>query len=109
MTWGLKDIGLATVYSYVIITILNYLFHMAFPSIPILRTGIAILLFFVGIIIASIFTISRDGQFGKDDISGFLTIVAVVIGLYFALRWALPELFSTYVPIKLQEVFSILG
>lgn len=109
MVWNFKDIGLATIYSYAIMTILNYLFHAAFPSIPILKTGVAILILLVGVILASIFVFTRDGSFSSDDVKGLLVVTAVVIGLYFAIRWALPELFSTYVPVKLQEVFSVLG
>lgn len=108
-TWTLKDIGLGTIYSYAIITILNYVLHAAFPSIQIVKTGIAILIFFVAIIVSSIFVFARDGSFSKEDVSGLLVITAVVIGLYFAIRWALPDLFSMIAPQSLQEVFSILG
>ena len=109
MAWNFKDIGLAVIYSYVAITILNYLFHAAFPSVPILKTGVAVLILFVGIIISTLFVFARDGNFSSDDVKGFLVVVAVVIGLYFAIRWALPELFSAYVPEKLKEVFSVIA
>lgn len=109
MVWNLKDIGLATIYSYIVITILNYLFHAAFPQIPILKTGVAVLILFVGIIIASLFVFTRDGNFSREDVQGFLIVTVVVVGLYFGIRWALPELFSTLVPSKLQEIFSVLG
>lgn len=82
---------------------------MAFPSIQIVKTGVAILLFFIGIIVSSIFVFIRDGRFDKEDVTGLLVVTGVVIGLYFGIRWALPELFSAIVPNKLQEVFSILG
>lgn len=106
MAWTFKDIGLATIYSYIVITILNYVAHYAF-AVPILKTGIAILILFVGIIIASIFVFTRDGSFSKEDVTGLLVVTAVVVGLYFGIRWALPDLFSL-VPQKLQEVFSVL-
>lgn len=93
MAWNFKDIGLATIYSYILITLLNYLAHYAF-DIPILKTGVAILIFFVGIIIASIFVFTRDGSFSAEDTKGLLTVAGVVIALYFGIRWALPDLFT---------------
>lgn len=107
--WNFKDIGLATIYSYIAITILNYLVHMIFPSIPIVKTGFAVVILFIGIIIASLFVFTRDGNFGKEDVQGFLVVCMVVIGLYFAVKYTLPELFSSLVPNKLQEVFSVLS
>lgn len=108
MTWSIKDIGLATVLSYVIMTILNYVIHWAFPSIGIVKSGIAILIFLIGVILACLWTFARDGSFSPDDVKGLLVVTAIVIAIYFGIRWALPDLFNI-VPNGLKEVFSVLG
>lgn len=106
MAYNLKDVVLAVIYSYAAVTILNYLFHYLFPSVPIVKTGIAILIFGIGIIISTLFVFTRDGSFGKDDIQGLLVVTALVIGLYFLIRWTLPDLFSI-LPSGIKETFSI--
>lgn len=108
MVWNIKDIGLATVLSYIIITVLNYVVHWAFPSIGIVKSGVAILIFLIGIILACLWTFARDGSFSSDDVKGLLVVTGLVVAIYFAIRWAAPELFAI-LPNYTKEVFSILG
>lgn len=92
--WSFKQLLLAVIYSYALITIINYLVHWAWPAVPIAKTGVALLIFFVGIIIAAIAVLTSDGSFDSSDIKGLLTIVAILVALYFGIRFALPDLFS---------------
>ena len=106
--WNIKDLGLAVVLSYVLITALNYIVHWAFPQIGIIKTGVAILMFLIGIILACLWTFARDGSFDASDVKGLLLVTGLVIGIYFAIKFTLPELFSS-LPNNLKEVFSTLG
>lgn len=108
MIWKFKDILLAVVYSWAIMTIINYVLHSVWPQIDIVKSGVAILIFFVGIIISSLVVLTSDGKFDKDDVKGFLVITGVVVALYFGIKFALPDLFSL-LPSYTREVFSILG
>lgn len=105
--WNFKDISLSVLLSYAIMTGLNFIAHSAF-NIPILKTGVLILFFMVGIVLSTILIFVRDGSFSAEDVKGLLVVTAVVIGLYFGIRWALPDLFQI-VPSGLKEVFSVLG
>lgn len=107
MAWNFKDISLAVILSYAIMTGLNYLAHQVF-NIPILKTGVLIMFFMVGIILSTIFVFVRDGSFSAEDVKGLLVVAGVVIALFFAIKYFLPDLFSL-LPNNLKENFSMLG
>ena len=108
MAWTFKDISLAVILSYVIMTVVNYVVHWAFPSVGIVKSGVAILIFLIGVILACLWTFARDGSFSGDDVKGLLVVTGLVVVIYFAVRWAVPDLFAI-IPGGLKETFSILG
>jgi hypothetical protein len=103
--WDFKDIGLAVIFSYVIITVLNYILNQGF-GVPIVKTGVAILLFGVGVILSCLFIFLKDGKFEKEEVRGLIVILVLVVVIYFGIKMALPELFSAIAPQKLQEVMN---
>jgi DMSO/TMAO reductase YedYZ heme-binding membrane subunit len=103
--YDFKDIGLAVLFSYLAITILNYIMHQAF-NLPIIKTGIAILIFLIGIILGSLWVFMRDGKFEKSEIQGLVVVIILVAVIYFVIKMTLPELFSTIAPQRLQEVMD---
>ena len=104
--WDIKSIVIASFFAYIAITILNFLFHMVFPQIPIYQTGVALILILVGIALTMIFTYAEKG-FSKDEIYALLTILAVMVAIYFVVKHFVPGLFSVF-PSQLKDVFSFI-
>lgn len=106
MRWNSTEIAISVFFSFVVVTILNMLVHMMFPQIGILKTGFALVLILIGILLVMLFTYAKDG-FSKDEIWALLIIVAVMVGIYLIVKHFVPALFSV-LPERLKEVFSIL-
>ena len=103
--WSLRDIGLAVLFSYILITALNYILNQGF-GIPVIRTGSFILLFLVGCILGSMWIFLKDGKLEAEEIKGLIVVIVLVVAIYFGIRYALPELFSSIAPQRLQEVMD---
>lgn len=105
MKWSIRDIVIASIFSYIVVTIINYLAHEAFPSIPIFKSGIALVLLLISVILVMFFSFVSDGRFTMDEVKALLIIVLLMIGFYLVIRFALPDLFSI-IPESTKQLFS---
>lgn len=103
--WTIKSFALAVFMSWVIVTIINLLLHQILPEIPIIKTGFALLLLLAGVVLSMLFVIVVDKQVNKLEIQWILLVLAISVGLFFAVKNYIPELFSI-LPASTKQVFS---
>jgi hypothetical protein len=104
--YEIKDYAIITFFSYIVVTILNVLIHYAFASVPILKTGFALILLMIAILLVLLFTYAQDG-IKKDEIYALLIVVAIMIGIGYVVNHYIPDLFAV-IPDGLKGPFSII-
>lgn len=89
-------------------TALNIMFSKVFPQIPILSTGPILILLLTFILLVMIYSFAEDKNITRDELYLFLLIIAVAVGIVFALKYFVPELFSLLDKFT-GGTFSIIG
>lgn len=109
MKYTIKEIIIAIFLSYFVVTILNILVSKLFPQIPIFKSGVALILIMIAVLVVLLFTLASDGNFSKEDMQMTLLIIAIMVGIYFVVKHFIPGLFSIF-PDETKQIFdSIVG
>lgn len=90
----IKNLGIGLFFSVVIITILNLLVAQLFPSVPILKTGVALILIMVGIALTLVFVFAADKKITNQEIIMFFAILITMFIIYYVTNRFAPEIFS---------------
>lgn len=103
--WDIKDIAIGTILSLVVTIFLNYLVHMVFPDVPIVKAGVGIILLLISITLVMLFVFVRDGRFTKEEVYAMVFIIVIMLGVYWVTKKTLPELYSLF-PQGLKETLE---
>lgn len=102
---NVKNIAMGVGLAFLVVTILNILLHQAFNSIPVIKSGFAIILILIAITLVMLFVFVSDKHFDKTEIFMFILILAVMIGIFYITKKYIPDLYSLF-PDSLKEVGS---
>lgn len=94
MKYNIKDIGTATILSFGLMILINYIIHLAFPQIPIIKVGVGIIILLVSITLIMLFVFVKDGSFTKEEMYAMMFIIAIMVGVFWVTKHFLPELYS---------------
>ena len=103
--FDIKNFILIVVVSYFLVTILNIFLNQIFPEIPIIKSSFALILLLSAVVLIMLFVTVADKKVEKLEIFQFLLVIATVIGLYWAVKTYIPQIFSI-VPSNTKEVFD---
>lgn len=80
--------------AYIIFTALNILLNKFSSKVPIVSTGPILILLLTFVLLVMIYSFAEDKNITRDELYLFLLIIAVAVGIVFALKHFLPQLFS---------------
>lgn len=105
---NVRDLGIAVILSYFVVTLLNIVVSTAFPKIPILKTGSALILLMVAVIIVMAFIFAADKKVTREELIMFFAILFTMVAVYYVVKTSVPGLFNI-LPDSLKEIFSAVG
>jgi len=104
MKFDVKVFALSILFSIILVTILSMLISN-YSSVPVLKTGSAFILIFIGVYVTLIFSVAHDWKFEKNEIFLLIFVALSLLGIMWAMKRYFPELFSI-LPKSTRDVFS---
>ena len=103
--FDVKKFVLAILFSLILITILNQ-FLTEYYNVPVLKTGYAFILIFIGIYVTMIFVVAHDYKFDRGEWIMLALVAVFLIGAHLVLKTYFPDIYSA---VPTRELFSTVG
>ncbi len=103
-----QNLALGTFISFMIVIASSFLLTEAF-GFPLLRGGPIIIILAASVGLSLAFGIATGKGFSRDNVINFILVLAALVGVIWATKHYIPELYSILISDSLQGGFSSIG